>query len=130
MRVERTIVPLRIAGLAAMAFVTTVAFSGCSGSHGATISGKVTLNGEPLTRGLVSFYPSEGAAAVGSVQSDGTYSISTGQNASLKPGGYVVTIFANEPPPPYLRVLSPVVAWDMAGVDRHDHGDRTGATLQ
>lgn len=93
------------------------AANGCGG-HGASVGGKVTLNGSPLTRGTVSFYPTGGgAAATGSVQPDGAYAISTGRGEGLKPGDYVATVFANEAVPvggPEIvpKVLTPAIYGD------------------
>jgi hypothetical protein len=71
---------------------------GCGG-YGAKVGGKVTLNGQPLGRGVVSYYPSGGgAAATGSIGADGSYTISTGNDEGVKPGEYTVTVFANEAP--------------------------------
>ena len=91
--------------------------SGCGG-HGASVSGKVTLNGTPLSRGTVSFFPtSGGAAATGTVQTDGNYMITTGRDEGLKPGDYVATVFANEAIPdggPEIvpKVLTPEIYGD------------------
>jgi hypothetical protein len=43
-----------------------------------TVKGKVTFKGQPLTKGVVTFEPSDfGRAASGRLQSDGTYVLST-----------------------------------------------------
>ena len=54
--------------------------AGCGGGGGAeremaTVSGKVTLNGEPLNAGRVIFAHVEGPGAAADIQPDGTYSV-------------------------------------------------------
>lgn len=87
--------------LAAMAAVTL----GCGGRQAAQVSGSVTLNDKPLTTGTVSFHPADGRGAVasGSIDAQGRYAISTGTDAGLAPGAYIVTVVASEafqPPDP------------------------------
>jgi hypothetical protein len=78
--------------------VGTAVFSGCGG-HAAKVAGSVTLNGQPLTKGVVSFHKDGGGAlATGTIQPDGTYALSTGRGEGLEPGAYTVTVFANEMP--------------------------------
>ena len=72
---------------------------GC-GPHESSVTGVVTLDGNPLDTGNVAFHPEEGGAvAYGSIGSDGSYRIKTGAAQGLKPGPYVVTVVANEDPP-------------------------------
>ena len=40
-----------------------------------TISGRVSLDGQPPNSGFVSFFPKQGRASVGVIQSDGRYSL-------------------------------------------------------
>jgi hypothetical protein len=94
-----------------------VSLAGCGG-HDSTVSGKVTLNGAALDRGTVTFHPDGGgAAAMGTVQPGGQYSIATGREGGLKPGDYTVTVFANEAPPEgnaevVPKALTPVIYSD------------------
>ncbi len=73
---------------------------GCGGSdheETAPVTGKVTLKGTPVTKGRIAFYPSQGRPAMGAIQSDGTYSLTTfdqGDGALL--GKHRVTITASE----------------------------------
>jgi len=70
--------------------------AGC-GSKVATVSGKVTLDGKPLTKGDVAFYAGGAAAlATGSIDSSGNYTLRTGTDRGLTPGNYQVTIVAND----------------------------------
>lgn len=77
-----------------------VATVGCGGGLPSHVSGTVTLDGRPLTTGLVTFLPAAtGAVAYGPITADGRYAIKTGSKQGLEPGDYVVTVAANAPPP-------------------------------
>lgn len=83
-----------------LAVLTLAMSSGCdSGPPTAPVHGQVTYQGEAVPRGTIRFYPDAGgAAAVGQIQSDGTYSLSRkvpGDDVLL--GSYKVTIEAVEP---------------------------------
>ena len=81
------------------AWLGLVAAAGCGGLP-ASVSGTVTLDGAPLTTGLVTFLPTgPGAAAYGTIDATGRYSIRTGSKGGLAPGEYVVTVAANAPIP-------------------------------
>jgi len=73
---------------------------GCGGSNHeetAQVIGKVTYQGTPVTKGRIAFYPAEGRPAMGTIQNDGTYSLTTfepGDGALL--GNHRVTITASE----------------------------------
>ena len=76
--------------------------TGC-GSEFATVTGTVTLDGEPLAggpelRGTVYFYPEGGAGApgVGILDSSGQYSLQTGSQEGVRPGPYVVAVSATQ----------------------------------
>lgn len=76
-------------------------FPGCGSSYDSTISGKVMMNGSPLSKGTVSFHPvAGGPVATGAIQSDGTFTIQTATKEGLQPGEYKVTVVATDPPPP------------------------------
>jgi len=59
------------------------AVAGCGSGGKARVTGKVTMNGKPVTGGLVSFTPiaaekkEPGKPASGEVQQDGTYTLGT-----------------------------------------------------
>ena len=82
--------------------------TGCGSSSPATVSGTVTLDGEPLPQterrtGSIMFFPTGGGAApYGMVADDGTYSMQTGGSQGLEVGEYVVTVRVVDidPPPP------------------------------
>lgn len=57
-----------------------VAVPGCSEStqlETAPVTGTVTLDGSPLSKGIVTFQPEYGRGATGHIQADGSYSLST-----------------------------------------------------
>lgn len=85
-------------GLVALSIVNA---TGCSGPNEANVSGSVTLDGQTLTTGNVSFYPegSGGAPAYGQIDRQGRYSLSTGTDAGLAPGAYVAIVVATKDPP-------------------------------
>ena len=72
-----------------------VALAGCSGRGGperASVSGSVTLDGQPVTDGLITLYPAggtNGPSVGGSIQ-DGRYSIAAAKGPYL--GRYRVEI--------------------------------------
>lgn len=70
----------------------------CGGSEPAgTVSGKVTLNDEPVTAGQVGFISTEtGEGATAEIQPDGSFQLGT----PLPPGTYTVTVVPPPPPPP------------------------------
>lgn len=90
-------------------------FAGCGGEHESSVSGTVYLDDKPLNTGNVTFYPSEGGAAVYSrIDASGAYELKTGDTFGLKPGEYKVTVVATETPtvvpgstPPIGKVITP-----------------------
>jgi hypothetical protein len=70
--------------------------TGC-GKLPATVSGQVTLDGKPLSTGNIAFNPvKSGSVAIGSIDSQGSYRVSSGTESGLQPGDYVVTVVATE----------------------------------
>ena len=55
-----------------------------------SVSGKVTLAGQPLAQGTISFEPSGKGTSAGATITDGSYSIPT--ETGLPPGSYVVRV--------------------------------------
>jgi hypothetical protein len=77
------------------------AIVGCSsGGLGAEVSGKVTLDGEPIGPGVVIFAPSGGGEnpATGAIQTDGSYFLKTSREEGLRPGKYQVALQIHEIP--------------------------------
>lgn len=76
--------------------VSIALFAGCNGNS-ANVTGTVTLDGQPLTTGSVSFQPTtSGPVAYGSIGPEGNYQLSTGTSTGLNAGEYIVTVVATE----------------------------------
>lgn len=95
-RSARTLVPILLI-IGGLPLVT-----GC-GNGLATVTGEVSLDGEPLrggngVRAMVYLYPEggSGAPAVGLVDESGKYEVSTGTKQGVAPGAYLVSISASE----------------------------------
>lgn len=57
------------------------------------VSGRVSLDGEPVTFGRVQFFPVSGRPSAGSIGTDGTYELTTyTRGDGALPGKYTVTI--------------------------------------
>ncbi|QDU10187.1 carboxypeptidase-like regulatory domain-containing protein [Gimesia aquarii] len=57
------------------------------------VTGTVTLDGQPLTTGHVSFQSDSGGTGIGVLDSNGKYSARTSRNqAGLKPGEYKISV--------------------------------------
>ncbi len=54
-----------------------VLLPGCGSSGLGTVSGVVTVDGTPVTQGTIMFIPEHGKAAIGSIGSDGRYTLTT-----------------------------------------------------
>jgi len=73
---------------------------GCGSNHPETakVKGTVLIDGAPLTKGTVQFYPDEGQPARGEIQPDGSFELTTfktkGDGAVL--GEHTVTVQATE----------------------------------
>lgn len=86
---------------------------GCGGKLDSSVSGLVTIDGEPLRTGRVVFHAvTGGAMAYGTIDADGRYKITTGREKGLTAGDYVVTVVATEAPPgpigeSYGKLISP-----------------------
>jgi hypothetical protein len=95
--------PLARTGLAlAVSMAVGLLSAGCgsSGPQMASVSGKVTYKGQPLTKGSVSFVSTDPARpnASGAIQSDGSYTLQTrepGDGAQL--GDYKVSVTDIDP---------------------------------
>ncbi|HEV3259252.1 MAG TPA: hypothetical protein VG013_20460 [Gemmataceae bacterium] len=56
--------------------LAALALSGCGGSNGITVKGKVTLDGTAVENGYISFYPEDGqGGTIGGNISNGEYTI-------------------------------------------------------
>lgn len=67
---------------------------GCSsGEPTGTVSGKVTLDGQPVTEGVVSFMSDSGYSTTADIQSGGSFSVTTGMPTDK----YTVSVSPPEP---------------------------------
>jgi hypothetical protein len=79
--------------------VACVCLAGCGGVYDSSVSGTVTLDGNPVTRGTVAYNPVQsGPSAYARIDEDGSYTVRTGREEGLPAGEYQVTVIANEPP--------------------------------
>jgi hypothetical protein len=92
-------------GRACLLCLALVTWAGC-GSGLSSVSGQLTLDGQPLARSeqvqiTIMFYPESGsgAPAAGIVDESGRYRLSTGRQDGIAPGEYVVTLAAVEVKP-------------------------------
>jgi hypothetical protein len=110
---------------------------GCGGKEGrplAPVSGKVTVDGKPLSSGQVTFIPDvpsgqEGtkqasklkttAPSVGEIGPDGTYKISTGGKDGAPLGKYKVTVSPSMVPAPD-ATDAPATGFNRKFSDAHD----------
>jgi len=77
------------------ATMLALAAAGCS-RHASQLSGQVSLDGRPLTTGVITLTPvGAGPSAYAAIGPDGRYAIHTGAATGLEPGEYVVTVAAN-----------------------------------
>jgi hypothetical protein len=91
--------------------VVLVGLVGCGGAYDATVVGMVTLDGNAVPTGSISFVPASGGPqGYAMVEPSGSYEVFTGREAGLAPGQYNVSVVAREssttlskgggPPPP------------------------------
>ena len=97
--------------LLSLAAATTLAFVGCGGPASSSVSGKVTLSGQPVTKATVNFFnPTTGVAASAELGADGAYKITE----NLPAGSYKVSIVpladASRPPMPGQEATSAAVS--------------------
>jgi len=80
-----------------MAALLALVSAGCgSGLDLAPVTGRVTMNGQPVPQGQISFVPENGPPAIGSIAADGTYRLSTLQEDGALVGRHKVTIMATK----------------------------------
>jgi hypothetical protein len=95
----------------ALGICATVAFTGC-GNGLATVSGTVTLDGQPVggagKYGTVTFSrESGGALGVGTIDQSGHYNLETGSRSGIEPGTYSVAVSIKKVDPPVNRDAMP-----------------------
>jgi hypothetical protein len=98
---------------AATAALSIAAVTGCGGERivnpeTVPVRGKVSYKGAPVPKGTVTFEPDQGQAAVGEIQPDGTYQLSTfNPGDGAVPGHHRVRIVANTADPTKIPGSSP-----------------------
>lgn len=71
-------------------FVSTI---GCGDDGVESVTGTVTYNGKPVTKGNVRFIPESGRPASGAIDSNGRYEMATSKDVmGIAPGEYTVTV--------------------------------------
>ncbi len=101
-----------------LASAALLSAAGCGGAYDSSVSGEVSLDGNPVQTGAVAFMPeSGGPTAYAQIDSAGRYDVYTGKEVGLTAGSYGVTVVSRErpameysklggPPPPG-RMLTP-----------------------
>lgn len=90
-------------GFAWLALCGLVAGCGDSGPKLYPVTGKITVNGVPLTAGTVVYNPDKGkgntftGVAVGELNSEGVYKLDTNGKAGAPAGSYKITITSTGP---------------------------------
>ena len=74
-----------------------VAFAGCGHSEFAPLTGKVTLDGQPLPTAIITFISDGGTSGYANVEPNGRYVAKSGSDAGLRPGTYRISVVANQP---------------------------------
>jgi hypothetical protein len=91
---------MKLCSLGWPAVVSTAALVlGCGGPE-STVTGTVTLDGQPVGPGVVVFAPAEGTSnpSDGAIQNDGSYSLRTSREEGLKAGKYKVGVTVLDQP--------------------------------
>ena len=90
-------------------FLALIVCTGCGNTYEATVTGNVAHGGKPLALGTITFHPEgRGPVAYARIQTDGSYSLTTGEQVGIVPGKYRVTVVATETiPPPANSIASP-----------------------
>lgn len=87
--------------LAVALLFLSVAVAGCEGPTGppfAKVTGKVTLDGKPLSDGNVFFFPErEGQSSYGGIQSDGSYELYCVEQPGAVVGRHRVSVEGPQP---------------------------------
>jgi hypothetical protein len=109
-------IPLKFPGrctVAAAVGLLIGAISGCAESSierpkTFPVGGKVTYKGQPVPKGTVTFQPDDGQAAVGEIQADGSYRLTTfAPGDGALPGHHRVFVIANTADPSKMPGSSP-----------------------
>ena len=108
-----------------------VGLAGCGSNAESTVYGTVTLDGEPLDHGSVTFVPNtnEGRAASGSIDTGGNYKVQAGQTGGLPAGEYVVKVSSREPAKPNPQG-GPPTPGKLLTPKRYFNSNRSGLNFQ
>jgi hypothetical protein len=81
-------------GARSLAGLALLVAAGCGGDAGLVdVSGRVTLDGQPLAGAVVEFRPADGRPSAGTTDADGRYALRyTATDAGAVPGEHVVVI--------------------------------------
>jgi hypothetical protein len=87
-----------LARCALAAAVVLAVLAGCDGRpRRVPVSGKVLIDGQPLNRGFITVMPADGRAAIGEIQSDGSFRLTTfDEFDGCLPGTHPVAIESKE----------------------------------
>jgi len=87
-------------GIFAAITLAAITFTGCGGGNSATVSGKVTFDGEAVPGGSITFNPvTEGRPAGATINGDGTYTLGTAKEADgALIGKHTITFVPPEDP--------------------------------
>jgi len=84
---------LSLFALCSLLVASTAGCGGRGGPNTGTVTGVVTLDGQPLPNAQVNFYPSEGRASTGTTDETGTYELMfTATEEGAVPGQHSVEI--------------------------------------
>jgi hypothetical protein len=83
--------------VAAVIVALLVVISGCGHSEFAPLTGRVTLDGNPLPTAVITFISDGGTSGYANVDSSGRYIAKSGSDEGLKPGKYKIIVVANKP---------------------------------
>ncbi len=96
---------LRLVAKYSLVVMFLLATFGCEANQKtAALSGKITLDGKPITQGSVLFTASGGEkrnAASGDIKADGSYAVQIGQTEKLIVGEYIAVVVSREPSTPH-----------------------------
>jgi hypothetical protein len=92
-----------------LVIVLLVLLAGCNGPEFGNVSGKVTLDGEPLVGGTVQFQPDGGSPAIGVTDEQGRYELKWSSDQGGAPvGKHKVRITSFDESKPRIKERVPV----------------------